>query len=81
MPRFVMVYLGGNQPSSPEKGKQHFAKYMEWLTSPDFLNTLQAHVRPYYERLATAERTDAGNRWLEELAARPQQSVGGPSRC
>ena len=31
MPQYVMVYLGGNQPSSPEEGKQHFAKYMEWL--------------------------------------------------
>jgi len=33
MKQFVLVYLGGNQPSSPEEGRQHFAKYMEWLTS------------------------------------------------
>lgn len=33
MSRFIMVYLGGDQPSSPEEGKTHFAKYMEWLTS------------------------------------------------
>ena len=33
MPQYVMVYLGGNQPSTPEEGKQHFAKYMEWLSS------------------------------------------------
>ena len=33
MSRFIMVYLGGDQPSSPEEGKAHFAKYMEWLTS------------------------------------------------
>ena len=33
MPQYVIVYLGGNQPSSPEEGKQHFAKYMEWLAS------------------------------------------------
>lgn len=33
MPQYVIVYLGGNQPSSPEEGKQHFAKYMEWLSS------------------------------------------------
>ena len=33
MPRYVIVYLGGNQPSSPEEGQQHFAKYMEWITS------------------------------------------------
>jgi hypothetical protein len=33
MPRYVIVYLGGNQPSTPEEGKQHFAKYMDWLSS------------------------------------------------
>ena len=33
MPQFVIVYLGGNQPSDPEEGKKHFAKYMEWMAS------------------------------------------------
>jgi len=33
MPQYVMVYLGGDQPSSPEEGKQHFAKFMDWLNS------------------------------------------------
>jgi hypothetical protein len=33
MSQYVIVYLGGDQPSSPEEGKQHFAKYMEWLNS------------------------------------------------
>ena len=33
MPQYVIVYLGGDQPSSPEEGKQHFAKYMDWLNS------------------------------------------------
>jgi hypothetical protein len=33
MSKFIIVYLGGNQPSSPEEGQQHFAKYMEWLDS------------------------------------------------
>ena len=33
MPRYVMVYLGGNPPAGPEEGKQHMAKYMEWLSS------------------------------------------------
>jgi len=33
MPQYVIVYLGGNPPSSPEEGKQHFAKYMEWISS------------------------------------------------
>jgi len=33
MPQYVIVYLAGDQPSSPEEGKQHFSKYMDWLTS------------------------------------------------
>ena len=33
MPQYVMFYLGGNPPSSPEEGQQHMAKYMEWLGS------------------------------------------------
>lgn len=33
MPQFVLVYVGGNQPSSPEEGQAHFARYMEWLAS------------------------------------------------
>jgi len=33
MSEYVMVYLGGNPPSSPEEGQQHFAKYKEWLAS------------------------------------------------
>ena len=33
MAQYIITYLGGNQPSSPEEGQQHFAKYKEWLTS------------------------------------------------
>jgi hypothetical protein len=33
MPQYVIVYLGGNKPSSPEEGQQQFAKYKEWLAS------------------------------------------------
>jgi hypothetical protein len=33
MPQYMITYLGGEQPSSPEEGKQHFAKYKEWLSS------------------------------------------------
>lgn len=33
MPQYLIVYLGGDQPSSPEEGKRHFSKYMEWLVS------------------------------------------------
>ena len=33
MSQYAIVYLGGDQPSSPEEGKQHFSKYMDWLNS------------------------------------------------
>ena len=33
MPQYAITYLGGNQPSSPEEGKQDMAKYMEWISS------------------------------------------------
>ena len=33
MAQYIITYLGGDQPSSPEEGKQHFEKYKEWLSS------------------------------------------------
>lgn len=33
MPRYLIVYLGGEPPSSPEEGKRQFARYMEWLSA------------------------------------------------
>ncbi len=33
MAQYIIVYLGGDQPSSPEEGKKHFSKYMDWLSS------------------------------------------------
>ena len=33
MAQYIITYLGGDQPTSPEEGKQHFAKYKEWLSS------------------------------------------------
>jgi len=33
MAQYIIVYLGGDAPSSPEEGKQHFSKYMDWLAS------------------------------------------------
>ena len=33
MAQYIITYLGGNHPSSPDEGKQHFAKYKEWLSS------------------------------------------------
>ncbi len=33
MPHYMLSYLGGNHPSTPEEGKQHFAKYQQWISS------------------------------------------------
>ena len=33
MSQYVIVYLGGNPPSTPEAGQQHYAKYQKWLSS------------------------------------------------
>lgn len=33
MAQYIITYLGGNQPSTPEEGKAHFTKYSEWLAS------------------------------------------------
>lgn len=33
MPQYMITYLGGDKPSSPEEGQKHMAKYMEWLSS------------------------------------------------
>lgn len=31
MPRYLIVYLGGSPPATPEQGRKHFARYMDWL--------------------------------------------------
>ena len=33
MPQFIITYLGGDKPASPEEGKEHMAKYMNWLAA------------------------------------------------
>ncbi len=33
MPQYLIAYLGGEQPSSPDEGRRHFARYQEWLQS------------------------------------------------
>ncbi|MCK5486912.1 MAG: hypothetical protein KAI86_11905 [Desulfobacterales bacterium] len=33
MSQYVIVYPGGDQPSSPDESKQHMSKYMDWLSS------------------------------------------------
>lgn len=33
MPQYMISYLGGDKPASPEEGQQHMAKYRAWLAS------------------------------------------------
>lgn len=33
MNQYIITYLGGDQPSSPEEGQKNFQKYQEWLGS------------------------------------------------
>ena len=33
MSKYVIVYLGGEEPSNPEEGKRRYAEYKEWLSS------------------------------------------------
>ena len=33
MAQYIITYLGGNPPSTPEEGQAHFAKYKEWLSA------------------------------------------------
>jgi len=33
MHHYIITYLGGDKPSSPEAGQQNYAKYQEWLAS------------------------------------------------
>ena len=33
MNQYIITYLGGDQPSSPEEGKKNYARYQEWLGS------------------------------------------------
>ena len=31
MANYMITYFGGDQPTTPEAGKQHFADYKQWL--------------------------------------------------
>lgn len=33
MPQYMISYIGGDRPSSPEEGQQHMLKYKAWLSS------------------------------------------------
>ncbi|WP_394179320.1 hypothetical protein [Yoonia maritima] len=31
MPQFILTYHGGSQPKTPEEGKAHMDRYMQWI--------------------------------------------------
>ena len=33
MPQYIITYLGGDTPSSPEEGERHMSEYRAWLSS------------------------------------------------
>jgi hypothetical protein len=33
MARYMIVYLGGEQPADPAESKRHFTQYKQWLSS------------------------------------------------
>lgn len=33
MTKFIISYLGGDHPTTPEEGQKHFQKYKEWMGS------------------------------------------------
>lgn len=33
MNQYIISYIGGDQPASPEEGQKHFARYQQWLGS------------------------------------------------
>ncbi|CAB1084395.1 hypothetical protein D1AOALGA4SA_11920 [Olavius algarvensis Delta 1 endosymbiont] len=33
MAQYIITYIGGDHPASPEEGQRHFAKYKEWLSA------------------------------------------------
>ena len=41
MAQFILTYVGGSQPSSPEEGKAHMERYMAWIGGLDAVNPQQ----------------------------------------
>jgi hypothetical protein len=33
MPKYIIFYIGGNQPSGTEESKRNSSKYMDWLSA------------------------------------------------
>ena len=41
MAQFILTYHGGGQPATPEEGKAHMARYMEWIKNLDAVTPQQ----------------------------------------
>lgn len=41
MAQFILTYHGGGQPSTPEEGKEHMARYMAWIGGLNAVNPQQ----------------------------------------
>lgn len=45
MPRYVLSYVGGEPPSTPEEGQKHFAQYQQWIA--DNRETMVSAMNPF----------------------------------
>lgn len=41
MAQFILTYVGGSQPATPEEGKAHMERYMAWIGTLDAVNPQQ----------------------------------------
>ena len=41
MAQFILTYHGGSRPASEDEGKDHMARYMEWIGSLDAVTPQQ----------------------------------------
>ena len=41
MAQFILTYVGGSQPKSPEEGKAHIERYMKWIGTLDAVTPQQ----------------------------------------
>ena len=41
MAQFILTYVGGSKPATPEEGKAHMEKYMAWMGTLDAVTPQQ----------------------------------------
>lgn len=41
MAQFILTYVGGSQPATPEEGKAHMERYMAWIGGLDAVTPQQ----------------------------------------